>query len=176
MTWSSVTASSRFLSSRIGAFPSSSACVTRSASWNATFPLAFTRRPCHARCWRAQNASLALPKCCNGNSCRSGSSTVLTAWPFETCANSEALASVISMGLDDAQRADALGRRGHEYSVSIERTRKFPDNYEELFADVIKRLNKGHVHDSSIMVSVTERFTWTLPNIGLVAAETAENC
>ena len=75
--------------------------------------------------------------------------------------DTEALASIISMGLDDAQRADALGRRGHEYSVSIERTRKFPSNYEELFADVIKRHNKGRVHDPSIIVSVTDRFTWT---------------
>jgi glycosyltransferase involved in cell wall biosynthesis len=56
--------------------------------------------------------------------------------------DTEELATAISVALDDPVRAESVGRRGHEYSVLTEGLRRFPRNYELLFAETIE--SHGH--------------------------------
>jgi hypothetical protein len=75
--------------------------------------------------------------------------------------DTEELADVITIGLGNRQHAEAIGRRGHEYSMLVERKSAFPRNYEQLFADAIKGHDDKGVLTSSAIASANDRFMWT---------------
>jgi glycosyltransferase involved in cell wall biosynthesis len=74
--------------------------------------------------------------------------------------NIDELASVLSAALELPERAEEIGRRGHQYSLETEPLRDFPRNYEILFSEVIEERNATSRPNPS-NDRTTDEFSWT---------------
>jgi glycosyltransferase involved in cell wall biosynthesis len=74
--------------------------------------------------------------------------------------NSEELASLIHTAMELPEKAEQIGKRGHQYSAETELLRSFPRNYEVLFSEVIEE-HSASAPRSPSTDGATDEFLWT---------------
>jgi glycosyltransferase involved in cell wall biosynthesis len=75
--------------------------------------------------------------------------------------DSNELSSALKAALRDPARADALGKRGYEYSLLTEDKRSFPANYERLFSGVLHQGSPSNECVSSAGSRADDHFRWS---------------
>ncbi|MGA8025510.1 MAG: glycosyltransferase [Bryobacteraceae bacterium] len=73
----------------------------------------------------------------------------------------DVLSAALNTAIRDPARAEAVGKRGYEYSLLTEEMRRFPKNYESLFAGLLKLDDVADSTTHSIPALVKDKFQWS---------------